>query len=75
LTNDEYSKMMSEDVSIGADMKDKYPELNTSSLGQAEIDWVAAGHVTPIQNQLTCGSCWAFAAVSTIESHNSIINN
>lgn len=75
-TDDEKKKLLGEDITIGKDMKDKdYAELKSSSLGNAEIDWVAAGHVAPVQNQLTCGSCWAFAAVATIESHNSILNN
>ena len=39
-----------------------------------EIDWRKQGVVTPIKNQLTCGSCWAFSAIETVESEWALKN-
>lgn len=39
-----------------------------------EVNWVTMGSIPPVKHQGMCKAAWAFAAVSAIEAHSSIVS-
>ncbi|RLN56975.1 hypothetical protein BBP00_00007743 [Phytophthora kernoviae] len=68
-------------VSIGFTTVDDSDDSEDSSddiVVPTELDWTTLDggkYMTPIKNQGTCGSCWAFAGVSAVESRFAIEND
>lgn len=73
LTDEEFRSKYLTSFPANPSKKLKSASLPTANLPET-IDWVAFGAVSPIQNQGSCGGCWAFASVGAIEGLHYIQN-
>ena len=77
-THDEFNAQRTGGTLDGGDddNNEAAPVPSAAAAWPASLDWRdSPGVVTAVRDQGSCGSCWAFSAVETMESHFAIATN